>query len=440
MLAAVARTLGMPPPGSCGEPEGDGVTGLSARSWRIGVLIVVGTVLPMGWVAAPVAAASSPASHGLAHAPIIYSQVPAPRSRTKPGRPGHGGPKTASVVYTPLDIQQGYAYGADVGGAGQTIVIVDAYGDPSLLTDLATFDTKFGITPPSTSGAGSLNISYPGGQPTSSNSNWALETALDVEWAHANAPAATIDLVVTPTSSFSDLLEGLVSASRLGPTEVSLSWGAPEADYSASVLGSYQTALATLFNQGAVVFSSAGDSGAYDGTHPKTLTVNYPASSPLVVGVGGTTLNLSCSSTSCSYSGETAWSGSGGGYSSQFLEPAYQTSADIPDSSGGRGVPDVAFDANPSTGVYVYEAGAWYGVGGTSVGAPNWAAIAADTAADSKPALTLTSLYASYSSSSYSSEFHDITSGSNGYYSAGAGWDPVTGIGTPQVAALIAGQ
>ncbi len=414
------------------------MTRLSARSWRIGVLVVLGTVLTMGWVAAPVAAAPSPASRGRAHAPIIYSQVPAPRSRNQPGKHGPGGTKTASVVYTPLNIQQGYNYATDVGGAGQTIVIVDAYGDPTLVTDLAAFDSKFGIT-----GAGPLTVYYSGGTPTSSNANWALETALDVEWVHANAPAATIDLVVTPTSSFSDLLGGLqYAANKLKPTAVSLSWGAPEADYSANVLDSYESVLTTLTNDGAVVFASAGDSGAYDGTHPKTLTVNYPASSPQVVGVGGTTLNLSCSSSSCAYLSETAWSGSGGGYSSQFSEPGYQSSAGISDpfSPPMRGVPDVAFDANPSTGVYVYAAGSWYAVGGTSVGSPNWAAIAADSAALSSGALNLGSLYTSYSSSTYTSEFHDITSGNNGYYSAGTGWDPVTGIGTPQVAALIAGQ
>ncbi|MDA8394976.1 MAG: hypothetical protein M0T72_06995, partial [Candidatus Dormibacteraeota bacterium] len=322
------------------------MTGLSARSWRVGVLVVLGTVLTMGWVAVPVAAAPSQASRGRAHAPIIYSQVSAPRGRTQPGKPGHGGPQTASVVYTPLDIQQGYAYGTDVGGAGQTIVIVDAYGDPSLSTDLAAFDSRFKIAAPPASGAGALNIYYPGGTPTSSNTNWALETALDVEWAHANAPLATIDLVVTPTSSFSDLLGGLqYAANQLKPTAVSLSWGAPEADYSASMLTSYQSALTNLTNGGAVVFASAGDSGAYDGTHPKTLTVNYPASSPQVVGVGGTTLNLSCSSSTCAYSSETAWSGSGGGYSSQFSEPGYQSSAGISDpfSPPMRGVPDVAF-------------------------------------------------------------------------------------------------
>ena len=165
------------------------------------------------------------------------------------------------------------------------------------------------------------------------------------------------------------------------------------------------------------------------------------------MGVGGTTLNLSSSG---SYGSETAWSDSGGGYGAASLagllggEPAFQSSAKITDSGTMRGVPDVAFDADPNTGVYVYCSPYWYSVGGTSVGAPNWAAIAADNAAaNSGFPLNLANLYGTVYgvtgaySSYYASDMHDITSGNNGYYSASKGWDAVTGIGTPIVSGLL---
>jgi subtilase family serine protease len=372
--------------------------------------------------------------------PLVYLRAPAPRDRVHPAATGGTG-----IVYTPLDIQQGYGYGEEIptrGGAGKTVAVVDAYGDPTLSADVATFDAAFGL-PPAT-----VQVVPVDGGPNGTNLDWAVETALDAEWAHASAPAAQVDVFVVPTGSYQDLLDGLAAAVRTpGVAAISLSWGAPEADFAAndcvlgrrteSCLDAYEAVLQQAARQGVVVFAASGDQGAFDGTQPATLTVDYPASSPEVVGVGGTTLTLLCEA-ACTYEQETAWEGSGGGYSQLFSEPAFQQAAGIPEPSqpAMRGVPDVAFDADPATGVYVEAEGTWYGVGGTSVGAPNWAAISADAVSP----LSAEALYGLYGvggqGAAYAETFHDIVGGSNGGYQAGPGWDPVTGLGSPQVAHL----
>ena len=373
------------------------------------------------------------------HLPLRFAQVSAPVSAKKPGH----GPSASSVVYPPAVIASAYDYPLTTppAGSGETIAIIDAYGDPTLASDLAAFDSRFTLSDPT------LNVSYPDGQPGHKNSGWAVETALDVEWAHASAPGATIDVIVAPDASLQHLLDALAAAIALNPTAVSMSWGADEsglAQATCIVPGSgtsesCQAAYEGLFASAAsttTFFASSGDQGAYNGTHPKSLSVSYPASSSAVVGVGGTTLTVDSSN---AWASETAWSGSGGGYSALFAEPTYQSGATITDTSAMRGVPDVAFDADPSTGVYVIASGRWYGVGGTSVGAPNWAGLAADAAAMSK-SLNAPALYALTGTSiSPSYYLHDVTSGSNGYYSAGTGWDAVTGLGSPDVAHIMAG-
>ena len=159
-------------------------------------------------------------------------------------------------------------------------------------------------------------------------------------------------------------------------------------------------------------------------------SVDFPASDPYVTGTGGTTLSLTSSG---SWSSETAWSGSGGGVSSYFSTPSFQSSVN---SGSYRAVPDVAADANPSSGWAIYTQGAWYEFGGTSAAAPNWAAFTAiydsEAAAKSKSALGYanSAIYTLAESSSYSSAFHDVKSGSNGAYSAGTGYDKVTGWGS----------
>ncbi len=317
-----------------------------------------------------------------------------------------------------------HAYGFDQLGAtgqGQTIAIVDAYGSPTIQADLNTFCTAFGI--PSTT----IGVYYPQGQPAA-NSSWSTEISLDVEWAHAIAPGATIALIVAKSSSTADLYGAIDYAVSIGATQVSMSWGGPE--YSTEETSDFH------FNVPGVTFvASSGDSGAYTSQTSNVIGVSYPACSPYVVGVGGTTLNLDSSGNILS---ETAWSynqsnpgtGSGGGISAYETVPSYQAGRW---SGATRGVPDVAYDANPGTGVPVYLTGSgWRQIGGTSMGAPQWAALSAlANSLRSQSINTAPGIFYSLANANYAGCYHDIISGSNGAYSAGPGYDLVTGLGSP---------
>jgi len=322
-------------------------------------------------------------------------------------------------------IKQGY------DGSGTTIVIVDAYGSSSITKDVNYFDSYFGLPQIN------LNIYYPEGKVNAKNTGWAQETTLDVEWAHSIAPGSIIDLVVVKSASFSDLYAGLHYAVNLknstNVVAISMSFGAAESQTSTSTLSQWDSLLSTAISYGITPIASSGDNGAYDGT--SSLTVNFPASDPNVLSVGGTTLNI----TNNAWNGETTWSDSGGGSSSYFAEPSYQKSVSLI-TNGYRGVPDVAYDANPNTGVSVYYSGSWYVFGGTSIGAPQWAGLIAIASQIQGHGLGLVQsvIYSLASGSSYSQYFHDIVSGpSNGYYNAEPGWDYVTGWGTPIASALL---
>jgi len=325
--------------------------------------------------------------------------------------------------FDPTEIR--HAYGFDnlgYTGSGQTIAIIDAYDDPNIASDLATFDKQFGLPDPifvKTDQNGGTN--YP-----RYDSGWSTEIALDVEWAHAIAPGAKILLVEANSNSFTDLLAA-VDYAKTQASVVSMSWGSREF--------SGETSYDAHFSGSGVTFvASSGDSGG---------VVSWPAVSPNVVGVGGTSLTLNSDAT---WKSETAWSGSGGGVSSVEARPSYQTSLGYK----RRASPDVAYNADPNTGVYVYDnsSGApgtnhWYEVGGTSAGAPQWAAIVAlaDEGRGSGNALTgnpqsLSAIYAEVTG-----DYHDITSGRAGRNRAGKGYDLVTGVGSPiadkVVAALV---
>jgi hypothetical protein len=332
--------------------------------------------------------------------------------------------------YTPSQIR--HAYGVDQlsqTGAGQTIAIIDAYDDPTVAADLAQFDSTFNLP------AANLVKAYPGGSVPAVNSGWDIEIALDVEWAHVIAPSATILLVEAASASSADLLTAVDYGVSHGASTVSMSWGGAEYPGVSSIDGH--------FNHPGVSFvASAGDSG---------VGVNFPAVSPYVVGVGGTTVSLDSAGNKIS---ETAWSSSGGGISSYETRPAFQNGFSNSLSTTNRVVPDVAYDADPTSGVYVYENGAWYGVGGTSAGSPQWAGLFAlvnqGRAAAGLPALgtgqtygTNSVLYSLAGGSSYQNaggDFVDITSGSNGSASsasAGTGYDAVTGLGSPVANKLV---
>jgi subtilase family serine protease len=304
----------------------------------------------------------------------------------------------------------------DTVGGGGTIAIVDAYDSPSIASDLSTFSSQFKL-PACTSYNGCFE-KHKMSSRLRADGGWALEIALDVEWAHAIAPGAKILLVEARSSSGNDLLSAVDYArSRPDVKAVSMSWGGSE--FPGQDFYDYHFTS----NYGAAFFAASGDNGSGAG---------WPAVSSNVTGVGGTTLNLAADG---SVASETAWSGSGGGISNYTSEPGYQQAL-VTNSGGMRGVPDVSYDADPGTGFAVYDGTSYYGqwgwwqVGGTSAGTPQWAAIyeAGGTAKNS-------ALYHDAAGPSYASMLRDIKSGSNGSCGAvcvaGPGYDFVTGLGSP---------
>jgi subtilase family serine protease len=339
-----------------------------------------------------------------AHRP--YQRQPGTDSKTPTG-------------YTPQQMQ--HAYGIDQianQGSGQIIGIVDAYDYASVESDLGVFTTQYGL-PACTKANGCLTVVYATGVKPPANAGWSGETSLDVQWAHAIAPQAKILLVEAPDGTNKSLLEAVPVAVQNGATVVNMSWGTNNEP------PNEQKMDPLYFNNASVTYVNAsGDSGIN--------LFGYPGASPLVVGAGGTTLKLDSNGNILS---EVGWSGSGGGESVYFPEPTYQLAAQ---SSGQRGVPDVAYNASPATGVPVYdsEAGDWGQVGGTSAAAPQWCAIVAIAnsirAGMGKATIGTNFLTVIYANTT---AFHDITKGSNGKCgaecNAGPGYDFVTGLGSP---------
>jgi subtilase family serine protease len=247
-------------------------------------------------------------------------------------------------------------------GTGETIALIEMFSDPNLQSDLATFDAKYSLPNPT------LTVVNLAGSQT--DSSWAVEQCLDVEWAHAIAPGANILVVeAAPSDSQSQELDNLLNAvnaarNTAGVVAVSMSWGFTEMPNESSRDSVFTTPAG---HSGITFIAASGDTG----------TVEYPSASPNVLSVGGTTLNLSISG---AYASEAAWIDSGGGYSLYEQEPGYQESVQ---QTGMRSTPDVAFDADPNTGVEVYSTapgssqGSWQVVGGTSLGAPAWAGLIA---------------------------------------------------------------
>lgn len=356
-----------------------------------------------------------------------------------PSVQGFGIPSSNSIpfAYTPSLISRAYnftwALNHGINGKGQTIVIVDAYGDPNIAYDLKAFDgvNKLPVA--------NLTVEYPYGTPGVYNSTWATETSTDVEWAHALAPGANIVLLVA-VSAYTGYLQQLVSYAvqhKLGGI-ISLSWGTPESGLDANAVNTYNKVYEQAASQGIDVFAASGDLGAKMGT--SQLTVSFPASDPWVTGVGGTSLYV-LNNEFRQYgwgglnNGQTY--GSGGGYSSFFNTPYWQNTTGY--NGTMRGVPDVSMDADKYTGVYVISDGAQYTVGGTSVATPMWADVAAllRQYTNTTPPSLNPLLYQIARSPLYTSSFTEITTGSNGHYNNTLGWNPVTGLGTPKVSNLL---
>jgi subtilase family serine protease len=327
----------------------------------------------------------------------------------------------SSIYYTPAQIRTAYGINkVAANGTGQTIAIVDAYGSSTLQSDMNSFCSQFGLSPTT------VAVYYPQGIP-SGNSGWAQETALDVEWAHAIAPGATIALVVAIDSSFANMLGAVdYAVNTVKAQVVSMSWGGSEFP------GQTGSGYDGHFNASGVTFvASSGDSGESTG-------VEWPAASPNVVSVGGTSLTLD---SSANYVSETAWSGSGGGISLYESMPTYQNGWT---GLSSRGVPDVSYVADPNTGLLVVWNGYLYVFGGTSVGAPQWSALFA-LANQSRPKGSVAGITDVYKAAGAApnistANFFDITSGSNGSDTddlAVKGYDLVTGLGSPVANSLV---
>ena len=323
-----------------------------------------------------------------------------------------GSATKSPIGMTPEEIKKIYHL-PQSGGKG-TIALIGAYDDASMEADLAAFSKQFNL-PACTTKNGCFE-KHPMSSKISSNSGWALETTLDVEWAHAIAPNAKILLVEATTPSGANLLKAVdYAASRSDVVAVSMSWGGGEFPE--------ETTLDSHFisKSGATFFASSGDNGA---------GASWPASSPHVIGVGGTHVTVAKDGT---FSKETAWSGSGGGVSAYEKAPAFQSGYSIPKAGGMRAIPDVAYDADPASGFPIVRGGKWQEVGGTSAGSPQWAAIASLGSG-----ITPAQLYADKSGSGNAAYFRDIVSGQNGdcgyLCEARAHYDYVTGLGSPLTA------
>jgi len=342
-------------------------------------------------------------------------------------------------------------------GAGQTIYIVDAMHNPNAAAELAIFNQKFGLPgcttkaiatnaalplPPAPASGCEFSVVYntPSSTMTATapayNSGWAMEIALDVQWAHATAPLARIVLIEAPDASINSLLGAVRLANLMGPGVVSMSFGAAEGNWTASVDSAFT-------GKNMSYLAATGDSGS---------GVSWPSVSPNVLAVGGTTLSYSGSGVRS----EAAWSGTGGGISAYTALPNYQT-VRVPGLTNllRRNVADVAFNADPATGQYTAvmaqgsSTASWLSIGGTSLSTPQWAGLVAIANASrvlqAKTALGLphSMLYGQIATvpGTFASSFADITRGSNGTCSvctARVGYDPLGGLGTPNVKSLLA--
>lgn len=371
-------------------------------------------------------------------------------------------PGAALNCYTPQELATAYNIPHTLTGAGQTIVIIDAFGDPTIGADLATEDSTFGLPP------ANLSIIYPNGKPVFDPNNanevsWTGEIALDVESAHAIAPSAKIDLVIAKSDQDPDILRALqyVVSHHLGNV-LSQSYGEAESCEAVPIQRADHFLFAQAAAQRMTVFASSGDNGAAQPTcNNKSYlkSVGLPAADPLVTGVGAT--SLTAQQPNGAYVSETAWNdaygSSNGGYSTVFRRPAFQNGFV---HSAMRGVPDVAYSGDVNNGLLVAwsggvaaNEGTFYLFGGTSAGSPQWAAITAlADQQDHHPLGYLNNeLYALARGPLYGYVFHDITAGNNTVsltdssgnavnvtgYPAARGWDPVTGLGTPNVAHLL---
>jgi kumamolisin len=345
--------------------------------------------------------------------------------------------KATNTSFSPVQVGQLYGYPAGASAKGQTIGLIEL-GGGFVPADITTYFTGLKLAVPKVTA-----VSVDKGTNTPGDPNGADgEVMLDIEVSAAVAPGANVAVYFSPNTDqgFIDAITTAVHDTTNKPSVISISWGGPESSWTAQSITALDNACLAAAALGVTITVAAGDDGSTDGATGNN--VDFPASSPHVLACGGTKLVGS----GTKITSEVVWNetaanegATGGGVSNVFALPTWQANSKVPKSTakaGGRGVPDVAGDADPTTGYAVRVDGAAQVIGGTSAVAPLWAGlIALANAANGKNAGFVNPvLYATGAKSA----FHDITSGNNGAFKAATGWDPCTGQGSPIGSAVIA--
>jgi kumamolisin len=344
----------------------------------------------------------------------------------------------AATSFTPVQVAQAYAFPSGSTGKGRTVGIIELGGGFST-DDLTAYFQGLGLTAPSVTA-----VSVDGGQNTpGTDPNADGEVMLDIEVVGAVAPGVAIAVYFAPNTDqgFIDALSTAVHDTANTPSVISISWGESEDAWSEQARTQMEQILTEAGGLGVTVTVASGDNGSTDAVNDGQQHVDFPASAPHALACGGTSLRAS----GATINSETVWNdpgggATGGGVSRQFPVPDYQAKAGLPVNvdthSAGRGVPDVCGDADPQTGYVIRVDGAEETIGGTSAVAPLWAGLIArlDEQLGAPLGFLQPLLYPLLGSGS----FHDISSGDNGSYSAGPGWDACTGLGSPDGTALAA--
>ena len=351
-----------------------------------------------------------------------------------------------NASYTPPQVAALYSFPTGVDGSGECIALIELGGGYTA-TDLSNYWNQLNLT--KTPAVSAVSVGNGSNNPTGDSSGPDGEVMLDIEVTGSVAPGAKIVVYFADNTDagFLNAITTAVHDSTNNPSIVSISWGGPESSWTQQAMTSMDEAFQSAAAMGVTVCVAAGDDGSTDGVTDGLNHVDFPASSPNVLACGGTQLVASGNS----ISSETVWNelannegATGGGVSDVFPLPSYQTNAGVPPSANsggnvGRGVPDVAGDADPTTGYDTLVDGQSGVIGGTSAVAPLWAGlIALVNQSVGKPAGLINPLL--YQSASTAGDFNDVTSGNNGAYSAGPGWDACSGLGSPigaQVAVVL---
>jgi kumamolisin len=358
-----------------------------------------------------------------------------PHFRVRTARSPHAA-AAAGVSYTPRQVAQLYQFPLDVDGTGETVGIVEL-GGGFKAANLKKYFSTLGVGDPAV-----IAVSVDAGKNAPTNPNGADgEVQLDIEVVGAVAPGAKIAVYFAPNTSqgFQDALTTAIHDTTNQPSVISISWGSAESTWTAQAMTAFDSAAQDAAALGVTICAASGDNGSSDGVTDGANHVDFPASSPHILACGGTSLE----SANGQITSETVWNdgaqggAGGGGFSNQFPLPSWQASAGIqPPAGGGRGVPDVSGDADPDTGYNVLVDGESLVIGGTSAVAPLWSALI--TLLNQKLGKPLGFLQpALYGLPQTADAFNDITSGSNGAFSAGPGWDAASGLGSPSAANLL---